>query len=838
MNVDKPYSSISRAMKREKLMALIERRKNGGRRVLKRDDTDSESCVKERMKWKKLNSHFYKKLFQTGARKVKVLNHVNNMVVKESCSGSRRKKQRLCSGQGSGESFHLSRADNKIESGSVELSDFQSEVSTETHDHVLPYVNKLREYRNKGQNAVFFDGQDRLVKVVFFVLSLLDSMKKPILIIASSRALSSWEIEFSKWSKSINVVTYKGNKDIRSAIRETEFYGENGCVKFQVLLSSPDAIEEDMELLDHIKWELLVRDECQRSVFSTHYKKLYMLMADMKLLTISGEPLMLMADMKLLTVSGESVDIFQSYRNILSMIDCKYEKINTVADIEKINTLKERLSPFIAFECKFNTPDFEEYWVPVHLSSMQMEQYCSILASNLEALSSSSRKSSLHDILTQIQKCCDHPYLVDPTLRESSRKASLIDPLDADINVSGKMQLLDKLLLEIKQCGLRAVVLFQSAVNSEKISTGHFLDDVVHQRFGENSYVYIPGGKVLSKHENAKKKESLKTFNDVESDSFICLFDYGACHSSVRLSRVDVVILFNSEGNPLNDIKALRRITIDLPCERLNVIRFYSAFTIEEKALILSKQGTTVNYMSSSICHQLLAWGASYLFSKLQSCTESGSLSFIDDVAHELSSVLRNKIVNTGPTSRLMISKAQMQNGAYARSILLFGETETHTKENSSAFWSNLVKQSQHRPKNSCSRLPRKVQKSPGSWFAGENRSDATTSSSVRTKPRSKRKVNKKVRRKGTGTNRPFDPLLFNHTDAQLPELPSTSISDSAALNPRTNEGQQSQRDQSQPHTSSSTPLEAELERVQKEREQITKWHQDKVFFSIKKYFV
>ncbi|KAI3826189.1 hypothetical protein L1987_00234 [Smallanthus sonchifolius] len=105
---------------------------------------------------------------------------------------------------------------------------------------------------------------DRLVKVVFFVLSLLDSMKKPMLIIASSRALSSW-------LKSINDVTYKGNKDIRATIRDTEFYSENGCIKFQVLLSSPDAIEEDMELLDHIKWELLVRDECQRSVFSTHY---------------------------------------------------------------------------------------------------------------------------------------------------------------------------------------------------------------------------------------------------------------------------------------------------------------------------------------------------------------------------------------------------------------------------------------------------------------------------------------------------------------------------------------------------------------------------------------
>ncbi|XP_076915007.1 uncharacterized protein LOC143574221 [Bidens hawaiensis] len=147
-------------------------------------------------------------------------------------------------------------------------------------------------------------------------------------------------------------------------------------------------------------------------------------------------------------------------------------------------------------ESEFITPDLEEYWVPVHLSSMQIKQYCSILASNSEALNSLSRKSSLSSVITQIQKCCDHPYLVDPTLRNSPKDASLIDdPLAAEINVSGKLHVFDKLLLEIKRCGLRALVLFHSATNSGKISTRHILDDLVHQRFGRNSYVCIPGKK-------------------------------------------------------------------------------------------------------------------------------------------------------------------------------------------------------------------------------------------------------------------------------------------------------------------------------------------------------
>ena len=96
-----------------------------------------------------------------------------------------------------------------------------------------PYVNKLRDYWFKRQNAVIFDGQvnscyiyslnkhisllkssqqkeylqDRLHKVIFFVLSLLDNARKPILILAASNTLSMWEAGFLKWSKLTNVVT-------------------------------------------------------------------------------------------------------------------------------------------------------------------------------------------------------------------------------------------------------------------------------------------------------------------------------------------------------------------------------------------------------------------------------------------------------------------------------------------------------------------------------------------------------------------------------------------------------------------------------------------------------
>ena len=51
--------------------------------------------------------------------------------------------------------------------GSVELSDFQFEVPSKTSNHVLPYVNKLRDYWHRGHSAVFFDEQVNLLIYLF-----------------------------------------------------------------------------------------------------------------------------------------------------------------------------------------------------------------------------------------------------------------------------------------------------------------------------------------------------------------------------------------------------------------------------------------------------------------------------------------------------------------------------------------------------------------------------------------------------------------------------------------------------------------------------------------------
>ncbi|GKB50630.1 chromodomain-helicase-DNA-binding protein 3 isoform X2, partial [Tanacetum coccineum] len=553
---------------------------------------------------------------------------------------------------------------------------------------------------------------------------------------------------------------------------------------------------------------------------------------------------------------------------------------------DNAHTLKERLSPYIAFKCNFTAREFKEYWVPVHLSYMQIEQYCSLLESNKERLSSSLKtNTSLHDILIQTRKCCDHPYLVDPTLRKSSKEDVTVDPMDADINVSGKLQLLDKLLLEIKRRSLRVLVLFQAVVSSENISTGDMLDDLVYQRFGEDSYIRI--GTFKFRDATEKRKEALNMFNNVNSKKFVCLLDYHACRFCIKISRVDVAILFNSDVNPLNDVKSIQKVTIGPRHEPLKIFRLYSSFTIEEKALIFSKQGTTLDSnISYNNCQRLLAWGASYLYSNLRSYTNSkapsSDQSSIDDLVHEFSYMLQNKSGFTSPSNHSIISNAHLHNGRYPKGILLFGESEVHTKESASVheclmgngllvFWSNLFKESQHRQKNSCSQSSRRVQKSTqGSCSPFKSQPKTRVNNNENGLPAWKRKAKRtkrekrdkavqsklpeeivhaeapahvsghqslemssnldqeKVPRESLSSNlaEPSNTSSMQHNEQPIAP-PSASIAGSVSSTSRPIQVQQCQNNQSL-HTATSTLFTTEIEKNQKERDKFTKSHQDK----------
>ncbi|KAL4610801.1 hypothetical protein ACB092_08G078200 [Castanea dentata] len=578
-------------------------------------------------------------------------------------------------------------------SSSDKLSQMTAGGSPGFDNNYLDYVNKLREFWNKCQNAVVIDDQERIVKVIALMLSLQPDAHQPFLIISTSAALYSWDHEFLRLAPSLYVVVYNGNKDMRKFIRTLEFYEDSGCLLFQVLITSPEVIMTDRDMLECIRWEAIIVDECQRSVISSHFEHIKMLHTDRRLLLVNGQ----LKDSK------------DEYLKLLSVLDSpgglNTDDVSIASSNENVYKLKERLSKYIAYGCMSDSSRFLEYWVPAQLTNVQLELYCATLLSKSMALRSFSKNDSveaLRDILITTRKCSDHPYVADPSLQELlTTGLQPVEYLDVGINASGKLQLLDLMLMEIKKRGLRALILFQAIGGSGRDTIGDILDDFLRQRFGAESYERVEMGVIRSKKEAAMSK-----FNNKECGRFVFLLEYRACLPSVKLSSVDTVLIFDSDWTPMNNLRALQRITLDSQPEQIKIFRLYSSFTVEENVLILAKQKKIIESLQNitrSTSHMLLMLGVTHLFDNLDkfhcgntpasSASTMSEQSLMKDIVQEFLSILLQNGEATDTSNLSIILKVQQVGGSYSTSSPLPGELTVPSSDESQphVFWAKLL---------------------------------------------------------------------------------------------------------------------------------------------------
>ncbi|XP_069155143.1 helicase protein MOM1-like isoform X5 [Solanum lycopersicum] len=571
----------------------------------------------------------------------------------------------------------------------VKLSTLPAGGSLITDSNLLNNVNKLRECWFKCQNTTVVDDKDRIMKMVLFILSLSD-VCCPFLIVTTSSSLPQWEAEFTRLAPSIDVVVYSGSRDYRRRIKSLEFYDEGGFMMLQVLLSSLEFAIEDVEILRSLSWEVTIIDDCQNVGISGHVEQIKMLATGVRVLLFNGP-------MKI--TSSE-------YLNLLSLLECKIGVDKTgglESDFnEHLGKLK-RVTKVTAPCSKPESSKFVEYWVPVQISDLQLEQYCATLLTNSTALRTFTKSDpvgTLRDILLSVRKCCDHPYILDPLLQPFNKGLSPAEMLEVGIKASGKLQFLDKMLTELRLRQHRVVVLFQSIVGSGSgASIGDILDDFLRQRFGEDSYERVETGVVMS-----KRQASLHRFNNKESGRFVLLLENRVCNSSIKLPSVDNVIIYDSETNPANDLRQLQKLSIDSESKYISVFRLYSCFTVEERALVLAKQDINHDSNLHSVSrspNNSLMWGASNLFSRLDeyhtggipttiSNNSSGQL-LLNDIISEFSAII-SKSSDNKDTCHSIISKVQMSTGTYSASIPLLGEKKMELKigVEPQVFWRGL----------------------------------------------------------------------------------------------------------------------------------------------------
>ncbi|THV06013.1 hypothetical protein K435DRAFT_744240 [Dendrothele bispora CBS 962.96] len=382
---------------------------------------------------------------------------------------------------------------------------------------------------------------------------------QPALVIVPNSTITNWVREFERWAPNLRVVPFYGETKSREVVKEFELFhddvepGTTGA-KFHVLVTTFEAVINPRDFTSVFKaqprWEILVVDEGQRlkSDSSLLFRKLNELKTLHRVI-MTGTPLN--NNMRELFNLMNFLD--PSEWQDLDALEREHEELTE----ELVKQLHNRLRPYFLRRIKsdvLDLPPKNEVIVPVSMTKLQKELYRSILSRNLDLLAgltkpgtqvqTSARKSKITNMLMELRKCLQHPYLCDEGIEP--RGLSLQETHEKLIDASAKLRLLKNLLPKLKARGHR-VLLFSQFVIALNI-----VEDFL---VGE-------GYKFLRLDGNTpgfKRQKDMDEFNRPGSDTFIYLLTTRAGGVGINLYTADTVVIFDPDFNPHQDLQAIAR---------------------------------------------------------------------------------------------------------------------------------------------------------------------------------------------------------------------------------------------------------------------------------------
>lgn len=209
------------------------------------------------------------------------------------------------------------------------------------------------------------------------------------------------------------------------------------------------------------------------------------------------------------------------------------------------------------------------------------------------------------------------------------------------VQASGKLQLLDMMLQQLKAAGRKVVILFHSEVtlrlklpisliiflgtrkwvecvpiNISYLQEVMFiLSDYMRRRYGEDKFVIVD--KFLGYQKN---QDAMAKFSKVDSGHFAFLLSTAMCGPTVSVTNVDTAVIFEADLNPNEVIHALQKALIRGKSKELTVYRLYCRLTIEEAMLVAVREKQVpeqlVKPLGAKLCQQILRWGVKELLSR------------------------------------------------------------------------------------------------------------------------------------------------------------------------------------------------------------------------------
>merc|ERR1719290_916358 len=435
-------------------------------------------------------------------------------------------------------------------------------------DYQIRGLNWMIGLHENGINGILADemGLGKTLQTI----SLLGYMKHfrnvsgPHMVLVPKSTLANWMNEFKKWCPTLRAVCLIGDQATRNTfIRDVLMPGG-----WDVLVTSYEMILREKSVFKKFNWKYMVIDEAHR--IKNEESKLSLAIREIKTnnrLLLTGTPLQNNLHELWALLNFLLPDVFSSSEDF----DEWFNTNSCLGDDNLVKRLHGVLKPFLLRRLK---ADVEKSLLPkkeikifMGLSKMQREWYTKILMKDIDIVNGAGKteKMRLQNILMQLRKCANHPYLFDG--------AEPGPPYTTDehlVQNSGKLLVLDKLLPKLQEQGSRVLIFTQMA---------RVLDILEDYCWFRNwTYCRIDG---QTPHEDRDRQ--IQEYNAPNSSKFLFMLSTRAGGLGINLYTADVVILYDSDWNPQMDLQAMDRAHRIGQLKQVRVFRMVTENTVDEK---------------------------------------------------------------------------------------------------------------------------------------------------------------------------------------------------------------------------------------------------------------
>ncbi|ORY89162.1 putative chromatin remodelling complex ATPase chain [Leucosporidium creatinivorum] len=459
-------------------------------------------------------------------------------------------------------------------------------------DYQVQGLNWMVGLHYNGINGILADemGLGKTLQTISFLgyLKFHRGIHGPHLVIVPKSTLDNWAREFERWVPGFNVVMLRGGKEERAQVVAESILPQN----FDVLITSYELCLREKSALKKLSWEYILIDEAHRiKNVDSMLSQIVRVFDSRARLLITGTPLQNNLHELWALLNFLLPDVFSDVADFDAWFDKQGPAAPEGADGQPapeqtadqkeaasnsvVKQLHAVLRPFLLRRVKMDVEKSllpkKEINVYVGMTDLQRKWYKMILEKDIDAVNGAGGKKEgktrLQNIVMQLRKCCNHPYLFDG--------AEPGPPFTTDehlVEASGKMVILDKLLKSMKAKGSRVLIFSQMSRVLD------ILED--YCMFREYKYCRLDGG---TDHDS--RMEAIDAYNKPDSEKFIFLLTTRAGGLGINLVSADIVVLYDSDWNPQADLQAMDRAHRIGQTKQVYVFRFVTENAVEEKVL-------------------------------------------------------------------------------------------------------------------------------------------------------------------------------------------------------------------------------------------------------------